>query len=67
MWIKNLDNNKNTGLSYLITVVSLIFFILVLTVEFNVVYNGYKHDNNNGTSSVVNQKGFEKIINKIIK
>lgn len=57
-------NNKN--LRYLFTLLALIVFVLVLTIEFNVVYNSNRNKTmNDDTTNVVNQEGFEKIVNKI--
>lgn len=57
-------NNKN--LRRLISLLVLIVLVLVLTIEFNVVYNGSRNKTtDDDTMNIVNQKGFEKIVNKI--
>ncbi len=56
---------NNKSLKHLITIFALIVFVLVLTIEFKVVYNGYRSKTENDTINIVNQEGFEKVINKI--
>lgn len=57
-------NNKN--IRHLITFLILIMLVVVLTIEFNVVYNGIRNKTTDDeTKNIVNQKGFEKIVNKI--